>query len=102
MEEFDPKQPSEAYYLGFDFTKDLGDDDVASATFVILDTNDDDEDVTTTLSDSTKQANEGKIAYLWIRAGTDGHKYKITCVAVSDGDPAATFELEGHLKVKAI
>jgi len=102
MEVFDPKQPSEAYYLEFDFTKVLGDDDVASATFTVLDTDDDDTDVTTTVSDTTKQVNDGKCAYMWVRAGTDDHKYKITCVVVSDGDPAATYEMDAYIRVRAL
>jgi len=42
MEFFDDKQPSEEYYLGFDLTEDLGNEDVASAVFTILDEDDDD------------------------------------------------------------
>lgn len=102
MEFFDDKQPSEEYYLGFDFTEDMGSEDIASAAFTILDEDDDDKDVTTTLSDATNQTNIGKIAYLWIQAGTDGHRYKITCVATGNGTPASIFEMDGYIRVRAL
>jgi len=101
MEYFDDKQPSEEYYLGFGFIKDLGDDeDVASATFVVLDTDDDDKDVTDTLLDSANQVNSGKWAYCWIQGGTDGHRYKITCLATGNGDPAGVYEMEAYIRVR--
>jgi len=102
MEFFDDKQPSEEYYLGFDLTEDLGNEDVASAVFTILDEDDDDTDVTTTLSDAANQTNIGKIAYVWIQAGTDGHTYKITCVVTGDGTPASVYEMEGFIRVRKL
>ena len=101
METFDNKQPSEEYYLGFDFTRDLGDEDVASAVFTIIDMADD-SDVTDTLSDTTNQTNDGKIAYVWIQAGVDKHKYKITCVVTGDGTPPGIYEMEATIRVKEL
>ena len=102
MEQFDPKQPSEEYYLGFDFTEDLDDEVVASAAFTIIDTDNDDEDVTDTLSDSTFQVNNGKWAYVWIQGGTNGHKYKITCKVTGDGTPPSVFEQEAYIRVREL
>lgn len=102
MEKFDDKQPSEEYYLGFDFTDLLGDEDIASAAITIIDTNDSDKDVTATLSDTTNQVNSGKWAYVWIQGGTDDHKYQITCVVTGDGTPPSIYEMEATIKVKEL
>ena len=102
MQAFDPKQPSEEYFLGFNFTENFDDDeDIASAAIVIIDTADD-SDVTTTLSDVGNQVNNGKISYVWIQGGTTGHKYKITCVVTGDAVPPSIFELDAYIKVREI
>lgn len=99
MEYFGLKQPAEEYYVSFEFTKDLGSEDVDSAEIVIVDqAADPPVDLVATLSDPAKQNNTGKIAYVWVRAGASGKNYKITCKIT--GTAGSLYELEGVLPVK--
>lgn len=101
MEQFDNKQPSEEYYLAFDFSRDLNGEGIAAAEFTIVDV-DTGEDVTDAMMTPEYQVNDGDIAYLWIVGGEDGHKYKITCRVTGAGAPQSRYELEATLKVKEL
>jgi len=90
--EFTEKQPYEAYAISFDFTSVLGAETISSATIEAID-REDSSDVTATLLDATKQSETDTVVYGWVRAGTSGHSYVITCQIVGSG--ASLYELEG-------
>lgn len=94
------KQPSEAYYVSFDFDEWCGaGETVASATVVATDLADG-STVTSTVTDVTQQVLSTTFVYVWVRAGTSAHNYNIACTAVTT--EANTFELDAVLPVLAI
>jgi uncharacterized phiE125 gp8 family phage protein len=98
---FSTKRPAEAFAISFDFTAKLGAENIASATLVAIDQTTL-IDVSLTVLDVANQTNTTKIVYGWVRAGTSGHDYLITCTIIGDGAPASTYELEGILPVLEI
>lgn len=97
--EFGPKQPSEAYFVAFDFTTDLGAETIASATTVAIDQFDS-SNVTATVLNGALQTNTTTVVNVWVRAGTTGHRYLITCDIV--GSLGSIYELDGILPVDEI
>ena len=97
---FSSKQPSEAYYLGFDFTADLGaTETVATATITAVERHTL-LDVTATLLDASLQSNGSQVVYAWVRGGTSGREYLLTCKIV--GSLGSKYELDGLLPVKEV
>ena len=95
--EFRTKQPSEKWAISFDFTAKLGAATIASVTSLIALDELDNSNVSTTVLDSTLQTNTTTVVNTFVRAGTTGHRYLITCIiAGSDG---SIHELEGILPV---
>jgi phage gp36-like protein len=90
------KQPSEAYYISFDFTQALGTETVESATVTAIDYGTS-EDNTSTVTDSTKQTETSTTVLVWIQAGTAGNKYLITCRVT--GSSGSQYELDALLTV---
>jgi len=98
--ELTPKQASEAYYISWDFSGVLATGEtISSATVVALDMADSSV-VTGTVTDVAKQTIATAYVYTWVKAGTDGHTYRLTCTATSS--LAAVYELEGILAVRDI
>ncbi len=98
--ELTPKQAYEAYYISFVFTDAMATgESVSSATVTAADMADA-SDVSLTLLDSTKQSISGQIVYVWVRAGTDAHTYRITCKVQSS--TSEKYELEAILPVRDI
>lgn len=95
--EFTVKQPSEAYYVCFDFTDVLGTETIAAVTSVIALDEADSSDVSLTVLLAASQTNTTKLVYAWVRAGTTGHRYVITCKIL--GSAGSVYELEGILPV---
>ncbi len=96
---FRSKQPAEKWAISFDFAAVLGVNTIASVTSIIALDELDNSDVSTTVLDSTLQTNTTMVVYTYVRAGTSGHRYIITCIiAGSDG---SIHELEGILPVAA-
>ena len=98
MDNFSTKQPYEAYYVEFPFTKDLGADGIASAT-VTATNNDTGADMTATVTTAANQIILGQSVFVWVKAGTTGTDYKITCRIVADDDNASQYEKDGLLPV---
>lgn len=96
---FSSKQASEAFAICFDFTDVLDTETIVSAVITAIDQVSL-ADVTATILDGTKQSNTTKVVYGWVRAGTTGHRYVITCKIVSSG--ASNYELDGILPVDDI
>lgn len=98
--ELTPKQASEAYYISWDFSEVLATGEtIASAAVVAVDMADSSV-VTGTVTDVAKQTIATSYVYTWVKAGTDGHTYRLTCTATSS--LAAVYELEGILAVRNI
>ena len=96
MEAFGDKQPYEAYYVDFDFVNVIvSDDTISTATVSVVD--DDSNNVTGTITDITKQDIDSPKVYVWVRAGTTGKTYTITCKIVCES--GEQYELEGTLEV---
>ena len=98
--ELTPKQASEAYYISWDFSGVLATGEtIASAVVAAVDMADSSV-VTGTVTDAAKQSISTSYVYTWVKAGTDGHTYRLTCTATSS--LAAVYELEGILAVRNI
>lgn len=95
---FDPKQPSEAYYVQFDFTEAVDDETVASAVVTAVDS--DGVSVTATITNVNKQVITSPSVYVWVMAGTAGETYTITCVATSS--IGEIYELDAKLPIESI
>lgn len=91
-----PKQPYEEYAISFNFTAVLGVETVASATITAIDRLSL-ADVSLVVLDVTKQSITTPIVFAWVRAGTSGHEYVITCKIV--GSAGSLYELDGILPV---
>jgi hypothetical protein len=92
---FDSKQSWEEYYLAFNFFRVMrAEEGILSAEVSVV--NDEDEDVTTALTDETKQSISGTQVIFYIRGGTSGVKYKITCRATTTTEK---YELDADLTV---
>lgn len=95
--EFRVKQTSEEWAIGFDFTEALNGAIITSITSIIALDQLDGSNVSTIVLNSAKQFKDDSVAYGWVRAGTSGHRYLITCIILaSDG---SIYELEGILPV---
>lgn len=99
---FGNKQPYEEYYLKFNFEEDMTDADTINTITAVVTTLDDDEtDVSATMLDSGEDYSAGTNAYVWIKGGTTGQLYLVTCriVTVTLGEK---YELEGSILVREI
>jgi len=97
---FTTKQPSEEYSVSFDFADVLGDtEEIASASITAVDQTTL-ENVSTTILDSTQQAETPSVVYAWVQGGESGHNYLLTCQIV--GDAGSVYELEAVLPVLEI
>lgn len=97
---FGAKQPYEEYYIYFDFVNDIaGEDSVDTYTIVIEDS--DDNDVTDDLTDSGENYAEGTRVYVWIKGGSSGMTYTITCKIVTAVN-AEKFESDADITVTEI
>lgn len=90
------KQPYEAYFISFNFAKWLGTATILTATVTATDT-DDDSDATATVTTEGSQVVSSPSVYVWVKAGTSGKVYQITCrITASDG---SKYELDALLPV---
>jgi hypothetical protein len=96
---FTPKQPAEEYAVSFNFAADLGVETIVTAAITAVDQLDS-SDVTGAILDVTKQANTTTIVYGWVRAGTSGHSYLLTCRIV--GSAGSEYELDAILPVSEL
>jgi len=96
MDRFRTKQTGEAYYIEFDFSKLCGTATISSAVVSakIVSTG---VDATATITTVGSQSVSGTSCFVWVKAGTDGVDYQITCKATaSDG---SVYEDEGLMLV---
>ena len=93
-----PKQSAECYYVTFDFTNVLDDENISSADVSAIKLSDN-SDVTSTITDVAKQVVTDTTVKIWLKSGTSGTAYKITCVATCDGTPASKYEVDALLSV---
>lgn len=99
MDRFRNKQPSEAYFIEWNFDDLCGTATISSAAVSakVFSTG---VDVTATITTAGSQTLSGGSAFTWVKAGTDGIDYQLTCVATaSDG---SIYELEGMMLVASI
>ncbi len=96
MQAFGSKQPYDEYYVTFNFVNLLKKNIIQSAAVSVVDSLA--ADVTSTLTDVTKQTISGQKVKVWIRAGTTGKTYTITCKIVGS-TVVEKYELEATLTV---
>jgi hypothetical protein len=72
------KQPAEAYYISFLFKSLLRSYNIETAVITAHDA-DSGADVTATITEVAKQVTRSHSVDVWVKGGTDGHTYKITC-----------------------
>lgn len=96
MDRFRTKQAAEAYYIEFDFTELVGTATVASAVVAakVVSTG---VDATATITTAASQFITSPKVYVWVKAGTDGTDYQITCTATCSD--SSVYELEGLMLV---
>lgn len=99
LKAFDSKQPWEEYHVGFNFSALLGEDTIATASVSAIDLETGD-DVTDTITDSDEQITSGSMVYVWVRSGSDGGRYRITCRVTSSS--GSRWELDGLLPVSEV
>jgi len=92
-----PKQPAEAYFISFNFASDLSAETIAGVPVITAIDRVSLEDAEPTVLDVTKQSNTTTIVYGWVRAGTSGHEYVITCTITGSG--GSVYELDAILPV---
>jgi hypothetical protein len=90
------KQPYEEYYIHFNFSRYCGTATVVSATVTAVNY-ETDADVTSTIITAAKQLVTGQSVYVWVKAGTTGESYQITCKVVASDD--SKYELDAMLPV---
>lgn len=93
------KQPSESYYISFDFTAWLGSETVSSAVVVATDLADGSV-VTSTVTTAGSQSIVSPHVYVWVKAGTSGHNYNIACTATCSA--GSVYELDAVLPVLTV
>ena len=94
---FGAKQPYEEYFIEFDFVNDIDDaDSIESAEVTVMDG---DDDVTDTLTGGdAKQSVLGTKVSVWIKGGTTGTTYTITCKIITTV-LAEKYEAESEITV---
>lgn len=97
MDRFRTKQTGESYYIEFDFSSVSSTLVIASAatTAKIVSTG---VDATSTITTVGSQTITGQSVFVWVKAGTDGTDYLITCKA-TEAATGAVYELEGLMLV---
>jgi uncharacterized phiE125 gp8 family phage protein len=96
MDRFRTKQTGESYYIEFDFSTIASTLTISSAVVSakVVSTG---VDATATITTVASQSISGQSVFVWVKAGTDGTDYLITCKATaSDG---SVYELEGLMLV---
>lgn len=97
MRTLDSKQPYEAYYIAFDFSNVIASSSIVSATITVVDSSG--EDKTSTITTAESQVLTATQVNVWIKGGTDGETYKITCRIITNSVPAEKYELDAELPV---
>ena len=92
---FSPKQPSEEYYLGFNFTNDLAGEALVSAVVTYSPALE-----TGSLIDDEKQELSGNTVLFWVQGGVHLTTYKITAVVTGSND--SVYEMDGTLTVREL
>lgn len=90
------KQPSEAYFISFDFANALGSETIESATVAAVEQNTT-TDVTDIVTDALKQNSSDTVVYVWVQSGVDGTNYLLTCQVA--GSSGSQYELDALLPV---
>jgi uncharacterized phiE125 gp8 family phage protein len=97
MDRFRDKQANEAYFIEFDFTNMADTAPTISSAVVSAKIVSTGVDATATITTAGSQTVSGSSVNVWVKAGTTGTDYQITCVATaSDG---SVYELEGLMLV---
>lgn len=94
---FTNKQPSEQYYIAFDFDAYLDGEVIDSAVITVVD---EDGATVETLLDDTKQVLSSYRVYLWVKSGTSGIRYKITCKVT--GENGSIYEMDAYQYVEEL
>lgn len=93
------KQPSEAYFVSFDFANALGSEAIVSASVAAIE-QDTTTDVTDIITDVSKQTSTDTSVYVWVQAGDTDTKYLLTCQVV--GSSGSQYELDALLPVEEL
>jgi len=100
MDRFRTKQSAEAYYIEFDFLDKIGSAVTVSSAVVAAKIVSTGVDATVTVTTVAKQTISNQSVYVWVKAGTSGVDYQITCVGTCSD--ASVHELEGLMLVSDI
>lgn len=95
IQSFGSKQSYEEYFVTFDFFRLISSDEILSAAVVVTDSTG--AVVTDTLTEAVKQSISGSQVNVFVKAGTSGSTYKITCKIVTE--TTEQYEMEAYLPV---
>lgn len=99
MDAFGKKQPWDAYFVDFDFTNLLTTGDTIHSATVTATNISTGADVTDTITTVASQSIVSPKVFVWVKGGTSGVNYKITCRVVTHSTPAEQYELDAKLPV---
>jgi len=95
IQAFGNKQSYEEYFISFDFVRLMESSQITSATVVVLDPVG--VDVTSTLTDESKNEISNSKINVFVRGGISGKTYKFTCkIGTELGE---CYEMDATLKV---
>jgi hypothetical protein len=96
MDTFEDKQPYEEYYIDFDFVNVIAyPDEILSAVITVVDELG--VDSTIIITTAVKQYLDPTKVYVWVKGGTNGKVYTLTCRIVTD--IGEKYEKEGQMSV---
>ena len=95
------KQPWEEYYVTFNFINLIGSASIATANVSVVN-NATNATCTSSLTEVANQTFSTNTVYIWIKGGTTGSEYKITCKVTTDATPQERYELDANLPVEEI
>lgn len=104
MKLFSPKQPGESLIYRFGFANKLSlmsESIGAISSVAVVDIDDPDTDLASTMYSGAKSSFSGNYAYIWLQGGTDGNRYQVT-VTVTSSATGQIMELDAVLPVQEV
>ena len=94
------KQPWEQYFIELDFTNLIGSSSIATASVVVTDSSG--ATCTAAITTVANQTLATAVVYIWIKGGTSGEEYNISCMITTSASPQERYELDTTLPVEEL
>lgn len=107
LQTFPPKQPGEEWLVAFDFSRPLGDtvrnpdapENIGAIESVSATNLSTGEDATIDVTDVGISRTSGQVAYVWLKGGVTGTRYKIT-LQIRAASSQQIFEIDAVLPIR--